>query len=135
VWIRHGRKVFDADLPIYTALFDEADERFRDELLLAAQPLMAGLAPAAVRRQGELHQCLCRHLVTGNGRGVRGMVRLMTPPRTFRRVLSGFRLLPMRDRLDLGRVGVRQVGRGFSDAVRNRFSASVEQVAEPGPVR
>jgi CDP-glycerol glycerophosphotransferase len=121
VWIRHGRKVFEADLPLYTKLFEDADDRFRAEMLEASGPLMESLSPSAVGAQGELHQCLYRHLVTGNEQGVLAMVRLTSSPRTAARVISGFRLLPMRDRLELARVGVRQVSRSVWKPVVKRF--------------
>jgi CDP-glycerol glycerophosphotransferase len=121
VWIRHGRKVFEADLPLYTALFEDAGDRFRAEMLEASGPLMASLAPSAIRAQGELQQCLYRHLAAGNEQGVLAMVRLTESPRTAARVISGFLLLPMSDRLELARVGVRQVSRSVWDPVAKRL--------------
>jgi CDP-glycerol glycerophosphotransferase len=121
VWVRHGRKVFEFDLPLYTKLFEDADESFRAEFLEAAGPLMASLARSAIDRQGELQQCLYRQLAAGNERGVLATVRLTESPRTVARVISGFRLLPTRDRLKLACVGFRQVSRSIWKSLAQRL--------------
>lgn len=121
VWVRHGRKVFEFDLPLYTKLFEDSGESFRAELVEAVGPLMASLAQSAIDGQGELQQCLYRQLAAGNERGVLAMVRLTASPRTAARVFSGFRLLPTRDRLKLARVGFRQVSRSVWKSFAKRL--------------
>ncbi len=133
VWIRHGRKVFEADLPIYTAEFENGGDRYRNEMIAAAAPLMASLSPVAVQAQGDLRRYLHRYLAAGDARSARGVIRLMTYPRTVGAIARGFWMVPMRDRPGLALVGVRQVMRGLARRLPFPLTRSAGPAGGLGP--
>ena len=85
VWRRHGMKLLTIDVPLYARELDEGDDRYCDEFLTAARPVMASISPETTASVGPMHRVLHRAVLDGDLATAAAVTTLLKSPDRGRR--------------------------------------------------